>query len=193
MMLAPENNDAFPPDVYFGVGYSKTDASSPNWWTLCGNCGTSAGQPKEVHGSVAAYSTPVRIVIQKFQQGGQTIYDVLWFKDNTLIREENNVPMYRGATSIEVGGGIYGDDENDIGIAGITGIRYNGAYEPCGGMGEPSCLTGAWIPEDSNKVDVLHGPPNRYFTAYWPQSGFPVGGNIQLYTNCHLSGNCEYP
>ncbi len=192
MLLVPQNSEQFSQEVYLGIGYSKTDESDPKLWTLCGNCG-SGRTVQKVHGAIDDYSTPVRIVINKYQQGGQNKFDVLWFRGTELLREENNVVLHRGATSIEVGGGIEGDDENDMGVAGITGIRFNGAYEPCGGMGEPSCLTGSWVPFDEGDEGgkILHAP--RYITTYWPESGFPVGGNLQILTTCHLTGTCEYP
>jgi hypothetical protein len=182
------------PEQFIAIGYQKTTPTSDNKLTFYRICHPCGAHPAWMEiGTVANYRTKAEIVLQRVScpPSGRCLFNVFWFLNDKEATAIENVELNGGARFVRAGGGVDGDDRNLLGVAGVVGVRVRRAPWQCT-SGVVACSQ-PWAPGDQTPVRN-HGPLGKYFSAFWSASfNGKDSGNIQVFTDCHLEGNCTHP
>lgn len=206
------------PQRIVGVGWTKSGENcldgdgqalptEPILYAACGWCGPNNTWISGQFGPVTQYRTKFAVICHPegiSTSGPWTCAFQLGSNVDTSINDMRvtNITLDPPALYYYVGASIGGNDgdayNNDIGVNAGINLRWgdlrnfwSGAGS-CGGMGQAACH-GPWVPSNttpfmSHQANLFSGW--RFWDSYWSTSD---GGNLQVFSDCHRTSNCQYP
>jgi len=170
------------------MGHVKDASNNARWFSRCIGCGAITGNERfGLYGPVTKYRTRVGLSLKEDWCPDFTScwYDIHYYVDGTRVGAQSALLSNpRSQPEFAIAGGRVApqDDETDMGVAGLLNIT-----QMLNGWRDIS----AWVPTNTaNLVDHYAG---RYSTIYWTSGSGASETNLQVLSDCHFTGDCEYP